>query len=258
MTASAPTPMRKTNVDSTTSADLHERITQALIDHVISQANDHPDPDKINLIDPAFRRRIERNARDRANAVLPVVVEEQDRRRAYHDHRVANARRVGKRDGEEEAHTYMAQAVPEDDLALIRDRVGDLVWDLGWDIDDQEKDSIAHSLTGCVDDVIGAKHLRLSALQTQLDAVRALHAPETHYHHANPYGWAKECDHCDNPVRDVSGELTEHHFADEHDELRCRIRPRRTCAHCVTTHGEEAPWPCETAELMKETDDAHL
>lgn len=97
----------------------------------------------------------------------------------------------------------------------------------------------------------------LDKATSQVVAVRALHAPETHYHRANPYGWTADCDHCDNPVRDTAWDLTEHHFSDEHGELRCRIRPRRTCTHCVTVHGEEAHWPCETAELVKETDDAH-
>lgn len=98
---------------------------------------------------------------------------------------------------------------------------------------------------------------RADKAAAQVEAVRALHDPEIHYHRANLYEWTADCDHCDAPVRDTSGELTSPHFADEHGELRCRIRPRRTCTHCLTNWGEEVLWPCETAELVKETDDAH-
>lgn len=98
---------------------------------------------------------------------------------------------------------------------------------------------------------------RADKATAQVEAVRALHAPEIHYHYANRYGWTANCDHCDNPVRDSAWDLTAQHFSDEHGELRCRIRPRRTCTHCVTTWGDEASWPCETAKLVQETDDAH-
>lgn len=89
------------------------------------------------------------------------------------------------------------------------------------------------------------------ALQAQVDAVTALHAPETYYHRATPYGWAVECDHCYEPVRDPTGALTPTHFEDEHGELRCRTRPRRTCTHCLSNWGEEMPWPCDTAQLLQ-------
>lgn len=90
-----------------------------------------------------------------------------------------------------------------------------------------------------------------AALQAQVDAVTVLHAPEIHYHRSNPYGWAQECDHCYEPVRDQAGALTPTHFEDEHGELRCRTRPCRTCTHCLTNWGEEAPWPCDTAQLLQ-------
>src|SRR5699024_3518283 len=111
----------------------------------------------------------ERNARDRANAVLTVVVREQDRRRAYHDRRVANARWAGERDGEEEAHTAMTKAAPKEDLDLIRDRVADLVCDLRWDLEVHEEESITNALIECVSDVLGAKHLRIAELQDLLN-----------------------------------------------------------------------------------------
>jgi len=86
----------------------------------------------------------------------------------------------------------------------------------------------------------------LAALEAQAAAVRALHACETHYHQAEaPYPYHLECDHCDAPLRDAAGTLTENHFADGYGTLRCRVRPRRTCTHCIIQE-EEAPWPCAT------------
>lgn len=80
--------------------------------------------------------------------------------------------------------------------------------------------------------------------------VRALHAPEAHYAYASAYGWSATCEHCDTTLRDASGRLDGAHFEDQYGDLRCRTNPRRTCAHCVTTHGEEAPWPCATATAL--------
>lgn len=99
-----------------------------------------------------------------------------------------------------------------------------------------------------------ARDARIAALEAQIAAVRALHTPETHYHQAipwDPHGGDGSCDHCDAPLRGADGRLTADHFQDELDILRCRVRPLRTCAHCIIQE-EEAPWPCATEELLQE------
>jgi hypothetical protein len=98
-----------------------------------------------------------------------------------------------------------------------------------------------------------ARDAHIADLKAKLAAVRGLHTVETHYIQVtiwDPYDRGDSCDHCDALIRDTAGNLTANHFTDDDNFLRCRVRPRRTCTHCLTAQEEEVPWPCPTIEVI--------